>query len=243
MKKRIIIMICLLAILLGTYIYSFIPKFVALHKGYVIKKFTKIYCDSKVQSKTKWFGIHIIQNPCDMWAIQELIYEIKPDFIIETGTLWGGSALFFAYILRDVNKNGKVITVDIVDRTEEVSNLQFFRDKVEFILGDSVSKEVIDKVEERIKGASKVIVTLDLDHSKEHVFKELKLYSRFVSVGSYIVVQDTHLDGWRISKKFKIGPMAAVNEFLKTNKNFYSDRYWEKFLLTWYPCGYLKRIR
>ncbi len=86
-----------------------------------------------------------------MWVMQELICEIKPDYIIETGTYHGGSCLFFATLLAQVNENGKVITVDIKPRIEKASQWKVFRDHVEVITGDSVSSEVIDKITERVK--------------------------------------------------------------------------------------------
>lgn len=241
LNKRLLILLCLFLILLIIYIYSNTTK-----EEYIIKKFVKIYLDSKVHDKTTWLGVKIIQNPCDVWAIQEIITEIKPDFIIETGTLWGGSAIYFASILQNVNKNGKVITVDIAedvdDYIEKASKLKLFQDYVELIKGDCVSKEVINKIANRIKGASKVIVMLDSDHNKNHVLKELELYSQFVSLNSYLIIHDTHLDGWNIKKNFE-GPMEATEDFLKRNSNFIADRLREKFLLTLSPKGYLKRIR
>jgi len=237
MNKRLLILLSLFFILLIILIYSNLTK-----GEYIIKKFTKIYATTRVHDKTTWLGVSIIQNPCDMWAMQEIITEIKPDFIIETGTFRGGSAIFFASILQNVNKDGRVITVDIIDNIEKASKYELFQDYVEFIKGDSVSKEVIDKIAKRIEGALKVIVTLDSDHRKGHVLKELKLYSQFVSLNSYLIVQDTNLDGWGIRKNFE-GPMGALKDFLKTNKNFIPDHSREKFLFTWFPEGYLRRIR
>ncbi|MBA7669906.1 hypothetical protein ES703_78044 [subsurface metagenome] len=240
MKKRLVFLISLFFILLIVFIYL---DFTDIEK--MRMRFTKKYISTDVHfGHTKWLGIHVIQNPCDMWAIQEIITEVKPDFIIETGTLYGGSALFFASVLKDVNQNGKVITVDIDDKTkiQGASKFKLFQDYIEFIHGDSVSREVIDKIVSRIGDSLKVIVTLDSDHSKEHVLKEMMLYSKFVSLNSYLIVQDTHLDGWGVRKNFE-GPMGALKEFLKTNKNFIPDHSREKFLFTWFPEGYLRRIR
>ena len=244
MKKRLFFLISLFFILLIVFIYSVIySDFTNIENTRM--RFTKKYFSTGVHfGHTKWLGIHLIQNPCDMWAIQEIITEVKPDFIIETGTLYGGSALFFASVLKDVNQNGKVITVDIDDKTkiQGASKFKLFQDYIEFIHGDSVSREVIDKIASRIGDSLKVIVTLDSDHSKEHVLKEMMLYSKFVSLNSYLIVQDTQLDGWRFRKNFE-GPMSAIKEFFKTNDSFIVDYYREKFLLTWFPGGYLKRIK
>ena len=186
--------------------------------------------------------------------MQEIICEVKPDFIIETGTHLGGTTLYYASVLEQVNKNGKVLTVDLIDiRHKKALESELFKERVEFIKRDSVSKEVIDKISERVKN-HRVLVTLDSLHTKDHVLKELKLYSQFVSLGSYIVVQDTYFDLMPSSLKKELiaygfethrypGPLKAVEEFLKTNNNFKIDRSKEKFLLTWHPSGYLKKIK
>jgi len=240
MRKRLVFLISLFFIVLIVFIYSDFTNIENMRR-----RFTKKYISTDVHfGHTKWLGIHVIQTPCDMWAIQEIITEIKPDFIIETGTLYGGSALFFASVLQDVNKDGKVITVDIEDntKTQNASNLKLFQDYIEFIHGDSVSQEVIDKIANRIGNSSRVIVTLDSDHSKDHVLKEMELYYKFVSLGSYLIVQDTQLDGWGFRKNFE-GPMSAIKEFFKTNDDFIVDYNREKFLLTWFSGGFLKRIK
>jgi cephalosporin hydroxylase len=177
-----------------------------------------------------------------MWSIQEIISEIKPDFIVETGTFKGGGALFYASILQVVNPKGKVITVDIKRQMEQAAKLDLFKDRVEFIEGSSTSDEVIRRIAETVKG-SKVMVTLDSDHHMKHVLKELELYSGFVSPGSYLILQDTSHNGHPIPTTYGKGPKEALDQFLKTNDNFVSDRSREKFLLTFFPGGYLKRVK
>jgi cephalosporin hydroxylase len=208
----------------------------------IIKRFHEIYYNSEIWKQTKFLGIDSQQNPCDNWIMQEIIYEVKPDFIIETGTLMGGSALYYATILENVNKNGKVITIDMFPQIEEVSKHEVFKKRVEFISGDSTSPEVINLITKKVKN-HKVLVTLDSNHLKEHVLKEINLYSKFVSLNSYIVVQDTNINGHPVLPNFGEGPMEAVEEFLKTNSNFEIDHSREKFFLTFYPSGYLKRIK
>jgi cephalosporin hydroxylase len=219
----------------------------------IIKRFNNLYIQSGALVNTYWMGINSVQTPGDNWMMQELIYEVKPDFIIETGTYTGGTALYYAMLLEHINKNGKIITVDIKDYKNK-SELEYdvFNERVECIIGDSVGKETIDKIKSKVEN-HKVIVMLDSLHTKEHVLKEIELYSQFVSKGSYLVVADTFLStmskslrkdlkkaGWHNSKQ---GPMEAVNEFLKTNKNFIIDKSKEKFLNTQHPSGYLKRIK
>jgi cephalosporin hydroxylase len=208
----------------------------------VIEMFNRVHYSSGVWWKTTWVGIPTQQNPCDMWTMQEIVSELRPDFIVETGTANGGSSLFFAMILAQVNDRGRVITVDINPQIEAASKLQIFRERVEIIEGDSVSDEVINRIAARVKGHT-VLVTLDSLHTKDHVLKELKLYCKLVSLNSYLIVQDTNLNGHPSYPDFGPGPMEAVNEFLIENKDFAIDRSMEKQLLTYYPSGYLKRVR
>lgn len=210
----------------------------------VIYTFNRIYAWSEIVRNTYWFGIPTLQAPTDMWVMQEIITELKPDFVVETGTYLGGSALFFATVLEHVNPKGKVITVDIQDfrrKGYEASRFPVFRERVEFVKGSSVSPEVIKKIAEEVKG-HRVMAMLDSNHRREHVLKELELYSPLVSVGSYIVVQDTNRGPPSFLYPRGTGPFGAVREFLAKHKNFEIDRSREKFLLTYAPSGYLKRI-
>jgi len=209
----------------------------------IIEHFHKIYHSKyEVHQRTNWLGIKIQQTPMDMWSTQEIIYDIKPNFIIETGTYNGGASLFFASVLHNVNENGKVITVDINPQTKEAEKHWLFQKYVKVIKGNSVSEDVINEIKRLVIG-SKVIVTLDSDHHKSHVLKEMRLYSKLVSLNSYLIVQDTNFNGNPILPNFGEGPMEAVQEFLKFNDNFSIDRSREKYLLTYYPKGYLKRIK
>jgi cephalosporin hydroxylase len=209
----------------------------------VISGFTRLYHSLGIHNRTRWLGISTLENPCDMWAIQEIITETNPDLIIETGTFKGGGALFFASILALVNEHGKVITVDIKPQFEEAARRKLFQDRVEFVEGSSVSDEVVSRIAARVKGSARVMVTLDSDHHMDHVLSEIRLYSPFVSVGSYLIVQDTAHDGHLLKATYGKGPMEAVQEFLKENRDFERDASREKFLLTFHPGGYLKRIR
>ena len=210
----------------------------------IVDKFHKLYYDSQVVFDTYYLGIQSLQYPTDNWIMQEIIYEVNPDFIIETGTYLGGTTLFYADVLAMVNENGKVITIDVNPQMEKASKYKIWKERVEFIHGDSVSAGVIDLITKKVKN-SKVLVTLDSLHSKEHVLQELKLYAPLVSLNSYIVVQDTHLGGHpnhhhSVSGQ---GPWEAVEEFLKTNKNFVIDHSREKHFITQNPSGYLLRVK
>jgi len=110
------------------------------------------------------------------------------------------------------------------------------------LLGDSTSREIVETLRAMIGERDKVMVALDSDHHKEHVLAELLIYSKFVTKGCYIVVEDTNIGGHPVASDYGPGPMEAVEEFLKTNRNFMIDREREKFYLTFNPSGYLKRM-
>jgi cephalosporin hydroxylase len=190
-----------------------------------------------------WFlGIPIQKNPCDLWMMQQIIYETRPEVIIETGTFRGGSALYFAHALEAIPlTESKVITVDIEDACREAATLPLWQKHVEFILGSSTDPKVVEQIRRACHG-KRVLVVLDSMHEKDHVLKELEFYAPFVSPGSYIVVEDTNSDGVPIFPG-SVGPTAAVLAFLATpeGKNFEQDVSREAMVLTFNPGGWLKR--
>jgi cephalosporin hydroxylase len=192
---------------------------------------------------TTWFGYSILKNPMDIMVLQEIISETKPDLIIETGTFKGGGALFFAHML-DLNGHGSVYTIEnnIKDNGYPIHN------RILYLKGDSASQEAINTIKANLNGAKSIMVCLDSAHDKDHVLKEMELYAPLVTVGNYLVVDDTNInnpmyptcDGKRI---YEQGPHEAVMEFIKTHKEFKIDRYREKYLFTFNPDGYLLRVK
>lgn len=205
-------------------------------------EFQQFYYDSYVWYRTKWLGIPSEQAPTDNWSMQEIISEVRPEYIIETGTANGGTTLFYANVLSLVNPTGKVITIDVEPRIEDASKLPLWKDRVEMIVGSSVDPKVTEHIAQEVRG-KKVLVTLDSLHTRDHVLKEMQIYSKLVTPGSYLVVQDTNLNGHPVRPDWGPGPNEAVEEFLKTNDNFTVDRGREKFVLTFYPGGWLKRVK
>jgi cephalosporin hydroxylase len=190
----------------------------------------------------KWLGILTEQNPNDVWITQEIIVETRPDFIIETGTLCGGSAALWSTILEQINPRGRVITIDILDQAQQARKLPIVQKHVDFLHGSSTAADIVDYVKYSVEG-KKVLVILDSDHSKQHVLNELAAYAPLVNVGSYLIVQDTNVNGHPVDRTFGPGPMEAVTEFLAANSNFVPDKGRERFMFTMNPNGYLKRIR
>uniref|UniRef100_A0A7C4U6Z2 Cephalosporin hydroxylase n=1 Tax=candidate division WOR-3 bacterium TaxID=2052148 RepID=A0A7C4U6Z2_UNCW3 len=207
----------------------------------IVNLFHRLYYDSylfnSTWKKTFWLGVPILKCPLDLWNYQEIIFETKPDLIIETGTAEGGSAFFLASLC-DLIKNGNIISIDIIKNEKRPKHK-----RIKYLNGSSISDEIVNKVKNEVKKYNKVMVILDSDHHKEHVYKELKIYSEFVSKGCYLIVEDTNINGHPVFPDFGPGPMEAVMQFLKENKNFVIDKNREKFLLTFNPMGYLLRIK
>jgi cephalosporin hydroxylase len=198
-----------------------------------------------------WMGRPIIQYPQDMIAMQEIIWDIKPDLIIETGIAHGGSLIYYASLLEMIGK-GSVLGVDIDIREHnrrEIEKHPMYK-RISMIQGSSISADVIEQVQKIVEGKKSVLVCLDSNHTHEHVLNELNLYSAFVSVGSYIVAFDTIVEDlpegyfsqkrpWGISNN----PRTAVDQFLTINKNFQVDEMIDnKLLISVAPRGYLKRV-
>ena len=199
------------------------------------------YEQNRIWEKTKWLGVSMFKLPFDAFIIQELIYRIKPDYVIETGTGKGGSAVFYASILELIGK-GTVITIDI-DPSFNLNNIQNnLRSRIIQITGDSVSHQVLTKVEAFAAGEESLVL-LDSWHAFDHVLKELELYSQFVSVGSSLIAEDTHINNpvpWEYEDG---GPMEAVKKFLSTRDDFIVDKDCEKYGMTFNPDGWLRRMK
>jgi len=189
--------------------------------------------------KSHWMGAKAWKNPLDSWVYQEIIYEVKPDIVIEIGCMEGGSTLFLANLLDLIGK-GQVISIDI-DR----SKYNIKHPRIIELEGDSASPEIVDKVTALCKNRS-VLLIHDGDHSKEQVITDLKAYCGLISVGSYIIVEDGIVDIMKAGDGIGSpgeGPLAATDQFLRENPDFIVDRERERYILTYNPNGFLKRIR
>ncbi|PZR30024.1 MAG: cephalosporin hydroxylase [Citrobacter freundii] len=201
----------------------------------------------------KWMGRPVIQYPQDILAMQELIWEIKPDLIIETGIAHGGSLIFYASMLELVGK-GEVLGIDIDIREhnkKEIEAHPMFK-RIKMMQGSSIAPEMVEKVKAFAKDKSVIMVVLDSNHTHEHVLEELKAYAPLVSVGSYAVVFDTiveylpedYLPGHKRPWGIGDNPMTAVREYLAANNNFEIDESINnKLLISVAPDGYLKRTK
>ena len=199
-----------------------------------------------------WMGRPIIQYPQDMIAMQEIIWDIKPDLIIETGIAHGGSLIYYASLLELIGK-GEVLGIDIDIRAHnrrEIEKHPMFK-RISMIEGSSVSDEIVGQVKEKAKGKNTVLVVLDSNHTHDHVLQELDAYAPLVSAGSYVVVFDTIVENlpegyFKESRPWGKGnnPHTAVAEFLQSNRDFEIDTAIDnKLLISVAPQGYLKRVR
>ncbi|CAN7163100.1 cephalosporin hydroxylase family protein [Neorhizobium sp. LjRoot104] len=213
-----------------------------------------------------WLGRPIIQYPQDMVAMQELIWTVKPDLIIETGIAHGGSLILSASMLAllelsEAAEKGEVvdpakpkrkvlgIDIDIRPHNKAAIEAHPMASRIEMIQGSSIAPEIMDQVRKVAAGYSRILISLDSNHTHDHVLEELKLYAPLTSVGSYCVVFDTVVED--LPKELAgdrpwgpgDNPKTAVFEYLKTHPEFEIDKSVEnKLLITVAPDGFLKRV-
>jgi cephalosporin hydroxylase len=200
----------------------------------------------------KWLGRPIIQFPQDMFAMQEIIWNTRPNLIIETGIAHGGSLIFYASMMELIGDDGVVLGIDVDIRKhnrKEIESHRMFH-RIAMLEGSSTDDAVVKEVYRLAEGKRKVLVALDSNHTHEHVLGELEKYSPLVKKGSYIVVFDTIIESMPADsfpdRPWNRGnsPMTAVQEFLKSTDRFAVDKETEnKLLITVAPTGYLKCIK
>lgn len=212
--------------------------------------------DSKYVYSFAWLGRPIIQLPEDMIRSQEVIFKIKPDVIIETGIAHGGSLVFYASLCKLIGK-GKIVGIDIDIREHNKKAIEehFLSPYITMIEGSSIDSEIVAKVKTHIKDGDKVLVFLDSNHTYDHVLAELNSYSKFVSVGSYIVATDGIMEkvvgaprtnpDWGTNN-----PKKAVEQFVKENTDFVIEEPEFPFnegiikeRVTYWPSAFVKRVR
>lgn len=215
-------------------------------------KFVESTAPYKYTYNFSWLGRPIIQFPQDIVALQEIIWETKPDLIIETGIAHGGSLILSASILELIG-NGEVLGIDIDIRDHNRAAIQDhpLYKRISMIQGSSIDAGVVDQVKSIAGGKEKIMVILDSNHTFDHVYAELQAYANMVTKGCYLVVLDTSVEfmpedfNWN-GRPWSKGnnPHTAVMKYLKENTSFEIDKSIQnKLLITVAPDGYLKRIR
>jgi cephalosporin hydroxylase len=221
----------------------------------ILGKAKKLFIDMnkhKYSYNFMWMGRPIIAYPQDMIAMQEIIWEVKPDIIIETGVAHGGSIVYYASLLELIGNEGFVIGIDIDIRShnrELIEQHQMFK-RIKLIEGSSIDENIVNQVKSLVPSGKKVMICLDSNHTHDHVLRELELYAPLTSVNSYCVVFDTVVEDLPVDYKWErpwgVGnnPKTAVFEYLKEHKEFEIDSSIDnKLLISVAPSGYLKRIK
>jgi cephalosporin hydroxylase len=201
----------------------------------VTDAFHRLYYDTAVWKDTYWLGTRAQKCPLDLWVYQEILHEQRPDLILETGTAHGGSALYLASVC-DLLGKGEIVTVDIYPIEDRPAH-----DRITYLTGSSTAPEIVTELERLAEGRERVLVILDSDHSRDHVLDELRIYSRFVRPGGYLIVEDTNVNGHPVFADHGPGPMEAVEDFLAETSEFEIDPTREKFFLTFNPRGFLRK--
>ncbi len=236
-------------------------------KDNMLKELSRKWLNNSWQNKYtyhfNWLGRPIIQMPQDILALQEIIWNVKPDLIIETGIAHGGSLCLSASLLAlleidDLKKNPKSklnrkvigIDIDIRKHNKEKIEQHFLADKIKMIEASSVDNGTFKKVEQLSKNYSNVLVILDSNHTEEHVLQELKLYGSLVSKNSYCIVFDTIISemapDFSNNRPWNRGnsPKTAINKFLKKDDKFIVDNSIDnKLLISMAPGGFLKKVK
>lgn len=211
---------------------------------WIIKQFHKLYYRRWIKGKQhtsalSWFGWHTLKCPLDLWMYQELVVRLRPDVIVETGTCFGGSGLYLAAIC-ELLGHGRVVSIDLVDQSN--GNLPA-HPRLTYLRGSSVDPAILEQVAAIVGPEPNALVVLDSDHREEHVLAELRAYRRFVPVGGYLITEDTNVNGHPAYRRHGPGPWEAVQRFLAETQDFEPDRGCERFMLTYNPGGWLRRVR
>jgi cephalosporin hydroxylase len=207
----------------------------------MLDAFHSLSYHSYTWSMTTWMGVPLLKHPCDLFALQEIIASIRPALIIETGTAFGGSALYLAHLC-DLLGHGQVLTIDLEPAPSLPSH-----PRVTYRVGSSVDPEIVAYAAERAARCDgPVLVLLDSDHHAAHVRAELDAYAPLVTVGSFLVVEDTNVNGRPVLPDFGPGPAEAVEAWLASPTEgpiFQRDALPERYLITMHPGGWLRRVR
>ena len=205
----------------------------------------------------EWLGRPIIQYPQDIMAMQELIWQVQPDLIIEMGIAHGGSLIFFASMLElnaacggpsDAGVLG--VDIDVREHNRKAIEQHPMARRISMIEGSSIDPNIIEQVKAGAEGKKKILVCLDSNHTHDHVLAELEAYAPLTSVDSYCVVFDTLIEDMPAelfeNRDWGPGdnPKTAVWEYLKTHPEFEIDKsVYHKLLISVAPDGYLKRVK
>jgi len=206
----------------------------------VVDAFHRMFYDEALHRggtwhQLSWRGARVWKLPADLWQYQELISSLRPDVVVECGTAFGGSALFMADVCEAVG-HGRVVTVDIQAQPDLPHH-----DRIRYISGSSIDPDVVRQVRDECAGAETVLVILDSDHSSDHVLAECRTYADIVSDGSYLLVEDSNVNGHPVLPDHGPGPMEAILAFTAEDPRFVHDTSRDKMLFSFNPEGWLRK--
>lgn len=210
----------------------------ATHKP-VIDAFHRVFYASRhTHTFTNWCGVPILKNPLDLHVYQEILWDLRPTLILETGTAYGGSALYLACML-DRRGEGRVVSVDVEPHETPPQH-----PRITYLRGSSVDPSILATLRAMIRPQDRVMVILDSDHSKAHVLQELECYAPMVTLGQFMVVEDTNINGNPIDRDWMGGPGPgdALKVWLPEHPEFEQDVLAERMLMTFYPGGWLRKV-
>jgi cephalosporin hydroxylase len=207
----------------------------------LVDDFNRLYYDGPedrhLYETTCWLGVPAQKCPLDLWIYQEILYETRPEVVVETGVLYGGSTLYVAGVL-DLLGAGQIVSVDI--NLAHVHPQVGQHPRVRLLEGSSVDPAIVGEIADWCR-SRRTMVILDSDHAEPHVLAELRAYGPLVAPGCYLIVEDTNINGHPVFPDFGPGPYEAVRKFLSESPGWTVDRNRERLLVTFNPSGYLRR--
>lgn len=198
-------------------------------------QFTESLWRSFAWKKTRWLGNRVRGLPSDLFVYQEILHDVRPDWIVEIGTDGGGRTMFLATIC-DMLGHGRIISVDEPGRTGEE------HDRITYLEGRPMSREIVSRVEELVGTPPKAMVILGKREPANRTVRQFDLYSPLVPAGSYLVIEETIVNGHPVWAKFGPGPMEAVKRITNRRGDFAPDHGLEKYGVTFHPHGFLRRL-
>lgn len=201
----------------------------------VVNDFHRLYYDNRQRTwlNTRWRGVQVQKLPLDLWLYQEILHNKRPDVIVETGTMMGGSALFMADLCELIG-TGTIVSIDTVDRSNRPTH-----PRIEYVLGSSTDPAIVEGVRAGCEGKT-VMVILDSDHAASHVAAELEVYAPLVTPGFHLIVEDTNVFGHPVNIEHGPGPGEALADYLTAHPGeFVQDPNADKYFFTFNPGGVL----